>query len=40
MKQLLRNIIPFNNKTDMPTGLFIVKKVLAFWLCYIAGLFI
>ena len=40
MKQLLKNIIPFNNRTDMPTGLFIIKKVLAFWLCYIAGLFI
>ena len=24
----------------MPTALFVVKKVLAFWLCYIAGLFI
>ena len=40
MKQLLKNISPFNNRTDMPTGLFIIKKVLAFWLCYIAGLFI
>lgn len=40
MKQLLKNIFPFNNRTDMPTGLFIIKKVLAFWLCYIAGLFI
>ncbi len=40
MKQLLKNISPFNNRTEMPTALFIVKKVLAFWLCYIAGLFI
>ena len=40
MKQLLKNISPFNNRTDMPTALFIVKKILAFWLCYIAGLFI
>lgn len=24
----------------MPTALFVVKKILAFWLCYIAGLFI
>ena len=40
MKQLLKNISPFNNRTEMPTALFVVKKVLAFWLCYIAGLFI
>lgn len=24
----------------MPVSLFIVKKILAFWVCYIAGLFI
>ena len=40
MKQLLKNISPFNNRTEMPTAFFVVKKVLAFWLCYIAGLFI
>ena len=40
MKQLLKNISPFNNRTDMPTVLFVVKKILAFWVCYIAGLFI
>lgn len=40
MKQLLKNISPFNNRTEMPITLFIVKKILAFWLCYIAGLFI
>ena len=40
MKQLLKNISPFNNRTEMPTALFVVKKVLVFWLCYIAGLFI
>lgn len=40
MKQLLKNILPFNNRTEMPTALFVVKKILAFWLCYIAGLFI
>lgn len=40
MKQLLKNISPFNNRTEMPTALFVVKKILAFWLCYIAGLFI
>lgn len=40
MRQLLKNISPFNNRTEMPTVLFVVKKVLAFWLCYIAGLFI
>ena len=40
MKQLLKNISPFNNRTEMPTSVFIIKKILAFWLCYIAGLFI
>ena len=40
MKQFLKNILPFNNRTEMPTALFVVKKILAFWLCYIAGLFV
>lgn len=40
MKQFLKNINPFNNQTEMPTALFVVKKILAFWVCYIAGLFI
>lgn len=40
MKELVKNISPFNNRTKMPTYLFAVKKILAFWLCYIAGLFI
>lgn len=40
MKQLLEKVSPFNNSTEMPTSLFIIKKVLAFWVCYIAGLFI
>lgn len=40
MKELLKNISPWNNRTEMPTILFVVKKILAFWLCYIAGLFL
>lgn len=40
MKQLLKNISPFNNRTDMPVAVFVIKKILAFWVCYIAGLFI
>ncbi len=40
MRQFLKNINPFNNQTEMPTALFIVKKFLAFWVCYIAGLFL
>ena len=40
MKQLLKNISPFNNRTEMLTALFVIKKFLAFWVCYIAGLFI
>lgn len=40
MKNLLKNISPFNNRTEMPTALFVLKKILAFWLCYIVGLFV
>lgn len=40
MKQLLKKVSPFNNSTKMPASLFIIKKILAFWVCYIAGLFI
>lgn len=40
MKQILKNISPFNSRTEMPEVLFVIKKILAFWLCYIAGLFI
>lgn len=40
MKQFLKNILPLNNRTEMPMTLFVVKKILAFWLCYIAGQFI
>lgn len=40
MKEMLRNISPFNNRTDMNPVLFSIKKILAFWFCYIAGLFI
>lgn len=40
MKEMLRNLSPFNNRTDMKPVLFSIKKILAFWFCYIAGLFI
>ncbi|MDE5933392.1 MAG: hypothetical protein K2H40_13070, partial [Lachnospiraceae bacterium] len=40
MRETLKNISPFNNQTDMDSFLFIIKKILAFWFCYIAGLFI
>lgn len=40
MKQLLKKISPFNNSADMTVSLFVIKKILAFWLCYIAGLFL
>lgn len=39
-KQFLKNISPFNNRTEMPAALFVIKKVLAFLLCYIVGLLI
>lgn len=38
--KFLKNILPFNNRTEMPTILFVIKKILAFWLCYILGLFV
>lgn len=40
MKSILKNISPFNNKTDISNVQFIVKKTLAFWFCYVVGLFI
>lgn len=40
MKQFLKNILPFNNRTEMTTISFVIKKILAFWLCYILGLFV
>ena len=39
MKQFLKNISPLNNRAEMPASLFVIKKILAFWLCYIAGMF-
>ena len=39
MKQLLKSISPFNNREAMPAALFIIKKILAFFLCYIVGSF-
>ena len=40
VKTFLKNISPFNNRTDMPAALFVIKKLLAFALCYWVGLFI
>jgi len=40
MKDFLKNISPFNNQREMPAALFVTKKILAFWLCRIAGLFL
>lgn len=40
MKQILKNISPFNNRSEMPTAIFVAKKTLAFFLCYIVGLFV
>lgn len=33
-KNFIRNIIPFNNAQEMPTALYIIKKMLAFFLIY------
>lgn len=40
MRLLLKNISPFNNRTQMPTAVFVIKKIFAFWLRYITGAFI
>ena len=37
MKQFLKNINPFNDKTEMPILLYVIKIILAFFLCKYAG---
>jgi len=37
MKDLIRNLSPFNNRTEMPIGVFIIKKFLAFALIYVVA---
>ncbi|MCR4889954.1 MAG: CPBP family intramembrane metalloprotease [Ruminococcus sp.] len=38
VKEFLKNISPFNNKTDMPAVLFVAKKLIVFAVCYWSGL--
>ena len=38
MKKFIRNISPFNNRTEMPAAMLVVKKLLMFIICYWAGL--
>ena len=38
MKSIIKKISPFNNRTDMPTAMLVTKILLAFILCYWAGL--
>lgn len=40
LKTFLKKISPFNNRTDMPSVLLVLKKVFAFYLCYWAGIFL
>ena len=37
MKEFIKNISPFNNRTDMPAAMSVIKKLLAFILCFAAG---
>lgn len=37
MKKFIRNISPFNNRTDMPAAVLVIKKLLAFILCFVVG---
>lgn len=38
MKKIIKNISPFNNRTEMPAAMLVVKKLLMFIICYWAGL--
>lgn len=38
MKNFIRNLSPFNNRTDMPAAMLVAKKMLMFIICYWAGL--
>jgi len=38
MKNFIKNLSPFNNRTDMPAEMLVVKKMLMFIICYWAGL--
>lgn len=38
MKSIIKNLSPFNDRTDMPAAMLVVKKLLVFILCYWAGL--
>ncbi len=38
MKSIIRDLCPFNSRTDMPAAMFVMKKVLMFIVCYWAGL--
>ena len=37
MKQFLKNISPFNNRTEMPMVIYVMKIILAFFVCKYAG---
>lgn len=37
-KSIIHKLSPFNNDTDMSSGLLVAKKLLAFFLCYAAGM--
>lgn len=37
MKQLLKNISPFNQRTEMPTIMYVIKIILAFLVCKLVG---
>ena len=37
MKKFIRNISPFNSRTDMPAAVLVIKKLLAFILCFVVG---
>lgn len=37
MRKFIKNISPFNNRTDMPAAMLVIKKLLAFILCFAAG---
>lgn len=40
IKKFIKNVSPFNNRQEMPTALYIIKKLLVFLLIYLSFVFI
>lgn len=38
MKKIIKNLSPFNNYDDMPAPILVLKKLLAFFICFVLGM--